>query len=165
MSSMVVRDKISPDLARMASRFRNRKPITEAMGVALMSVTQRAFSQARFRPSPWAKVKRGGQPLRKTGALAHSIRVVRATNSLVEVGSDRVYAAFHQYGTDPYVIRARAKKALFWAGAAHPVKKVNHPGLAARPFFPFTPSGTPTRYARDLVHKAALAKMRLMAPR
>ena len=33
----------------------------------------------------------------------------------------------------PFVIRPKEKKALFWVGADHPVKKVTHPGLKARP--------------------------------
>ena len=38
--------------------------------------------------------------------------------------------------TKAHVIRPKVKRALFWPGAAHPVKKVNHPGsnIPARPF-------------------------------
>jgi hypothetical protein len=32
------------------------------------------------------------------------------------------------------VIVPTNKKALFWKGASHPVKKVNHPGTKAQPF-------------------------------
>ena len=40
----------------------------------------------------------------------------------------------HEGGTiPPHVIRPKFKKALFWPGAAHPVKKVNHPGGTIRP--------------------------------
>lgn len=31
-----------------------------------------------------------------------------------------------------YTIKPKNKKALFWAGAAHPVKSVNHPGMRPR---------------------------------
>lgn len=31
-----------------------------------------------------------------------------------------------------YTIRPKNKKALFWPGAAHPVKSVNHPGMRPR---------------------------------
>lgn len=34
---------------------------------------------------------------------------------------------------EPYVIKAKDKKALFWAGATHPVRKVIHPGMKAQP--------------------------------
>lgn len=44
----------------------------------------------------------------------------------------------HQGGTiPPHVIRPKFKKALFWPGAEHPVKKVNHPGGTIRPKFFF----------------------------
>ena len=48
------------------------------------------------------------------------------------------YAAAHELGavTRPHDIRPRNKKALYWEGAAHPVKVVHHPGsrIPARPF-------------------------------
>ncbi len=37
-------------------------------------------------------------------------------------------------GSSPYIIRPRAKRALYWKGAAHPVMSVNHPGIRANPF-------------------------------
>lgn len=43
------------------------------------------------------------------------------------------YGTFLEEGTKPHVIRPKNKKALYWRGAAHPVKKVNHPGTKARP--------------------------------
>ena len=44
----------------------------------------------------------------------------------------------HEGGTiKPHVILPKHKKALFWKGAAHPVKKVNHPGGTISPTFFF----------------------------
>ncbi|MEK3673542.1 hypothetical protein [Paenibacillus sp. FSL R10-2771] len=43
------------------------------------------------------------------------------------------YGTFLEEGTKPHVIRPKNKKALYWRGAAHPVKKVNHPGTKSRP--------------------------------
>lgn len=40
----------------------------------------------------------------------------------------RFYAPFVEFGTRPHVILPKNKKALYWPGAAHPVRKVNHPG-------------------------------------
>ena len=37
-------------------------------------------------------------------------------------------------GTRAHVIRAKKKKALWWEGARHPVKQVNHPGTKKNPF-------------------------------
>lgn len=44
------------------------------------------------------------------------------------------YAWFVHQGTNPYTIRPKLKKALWWHGALHPVKKVRHPGIKANPF-------------------------------
>lgn len=38
------------------------------------------------------------------------------------------YGEYLEDGTPPHVIRPKNKKALYWKGAAHPVKQVNHPG-------------------------------------
>jgi hypothetical protein len=44
------------------------------------------------------------------------------------------YALFVEQGTEPHVIYPRFKKALFWPGADHPVRMVNHPGTKPYPF-------------------------------
>ena len=44
------------------------------------------------------------------------------------------YAAWVEFGTEPHVIFPRTKKALFWPGADHPVRMVNHPGTRPRPY-------------------------------
>jgi len=44
------------------------------------------------------------------------------------------YAWFVHFGTRPYTIFPKTKKALYWKGALHPVRKVNHPGIRANPF-------------------------------
>ncbi len=44
------------------------------------------------------------------------------------------YAIFIEEGTQPHVIYPRFKKALYWPGADHPVRMVNHPGNPAYPF-------------------------------
>lgn len=43
------------------------------------------------------------------------------------------YGAVLEEGSKPHVIRAKNKKALFWPGAAHPVRQVNHPGTRPYP--------------------------------
>ena len=79
-----------------------------------------------------------GQTLTDTGRLRASItRRVRGGDT-VEVGTNVVYAAIHQFGgkTGPRTIRPKRKKALAWPGARHPVRSVRHPGskVPARPF-------------------------------
>ncbi len=44
------------------------------------------------------------------------------------------YAKYVEFGTPPHIIKPKDKKALFWKGAEHPVKSVNHPGTAPQPF-------------------------------
>lgn len=38
------------------------------------------------------------------------------------------YAAYVEFGTSPHVIRPKNALALYWEGADHPIKSVNHPG-------------------------------------
>jgi phage gpG-like protein len=150
--SLQIRDTITPDLRRKIAALQNRRPVLQAMGAQLVSITVRAFRDSALRAMPWPP-KRDGKSatLYKTGALKHSIRVVEVTNDSVTVGSDRPYAAIHQVGgrTKPHEILAKYRNALAWPGGAHPVKRVNHPGsnIPARPFFPFKPDGTPTSQA------------------
>lgn len=44
------------------------------------------------------------------------------------------YAVAVNNGYDPYVIEPVNAKALYWEGAEHPVKRVNHPGFAGLHF-------------------------------
>ena len=44
------------------------------------------------------------------------------------------YAPGVEYGTKAHIIKPKNKKALYWKGAKHPVKKVNHPGSKAKPY-------------------------------
>lgn len=41
------------------------------------------------------------------------------------------YGRYLEEGTPPHLIKPKNKKALFWRGAAHPVKVVRHPGTKA----------------------------------
>jgi hypothetical protein len=45
-----------------------------------------------------------------------------------EIGSAVPYAAILEEGSRPHVIVPRRKRALYWKGARHPVRRVNHPG-------------------------------------
>ena len=44
------------------------------------------------------------------------------------------YASMAEYGTKAHIIRPKNKKFLYWKGAKHPVKQVNHPGSRAKPY-------------------------------
>ena len=44
------------------------------------------------------------------------------------------YAPMIEYGTRAHIIKPKNKKFLYWKGASHPVKQVNHPGSKAKPY-------------------------------
>ncbi len=96
-----------------------------------------------FKYTPSAK--RGGTSaklLQDSGQLASSIQE-HSSNDTAAVGTNKVYAAIHQFGgkTKPHIIKPRNKKALAFGGRV--VKSVNHPGsnIPARPFLSITPGG------------------------
>jgi hypothetical protein len=71
----------------------------------------------------------------KTGTLRASIHIdsiVSGGDSVTATtatgGESSKYAIFVHEGTGPHEIYPKAAQALFWPGAAHPVKVVHHPG-------------------------------------
>ena len=63
------------------------------------------------------------------GSIQMRPAVVRGDIAIGEWGSYNLdYAIIIEIGSEPHIIRPRNKKALFWKGAAHPVKVVHHPG-------------------------------------
>jgi len=86
----------------------------------------------------------GRTPLNDSGRMREQITPYSGED-WVEISATAKQAGYHQFGTAPYVILAKPGKALSWpglpsrvnkAGKTVPgaVKKVNHPGLPARPF-------------------------------
>ncbi len=77
---------------------------------------------------------------RSAGGLAASIQDAWDNNSAT-VGTNKVYAAIHQFGgtTKPHVIKPKYKRALAFGGVV--VRQVQHPGskIPARPFLALTP--------------------------
>ena len=67
--------------------------------------------------------------IRDTGATADSVDWQRDDRLTGTIFADTPQAAIQDAGTEPYMIRPKTKKALFWEGAMHPVGKVNHPGV------------------------------------
>ncbi len=81
------RNVIGPDLARRAAKAKKPRAGLEAMGLAVVSMATRAFTQSSLRPSTWPPLKAatikakkrlgyGSKPLVRSGALAHSPRVM-----------------------------------------------------------------------------------------
>jgi hypothetical protein len=69
----------------------------------------------------------------RTGFLTQSFRAELTAGQLTW-SPTASYAPFVEFGTKPHVIVPKDKKALWWPGAAHPVRSVNHPGTKSNPF-------------------------------
>jgi hypothetical protein len=84
-----------------------------------------------------------GEPIRddakaivhkRSGRLADSL-IAEVHDQVLRVGSTDVnYATDVELGTAPHVINAKPGSALYWPGAEHPVKRVNHPGTRPYPY-------------------------------
>lgn len=51
-----------------------------------------------------------------------------------EAGPTASYGGHVEFGTRAHIIEPRTAKALFWPGAAHPVRRVRHPGTSPQPY-------------------------------
>ena len=69
-----------------------------------------------------------------TGHLRRGIANIRRGMTVTIHTSNIKYAPMVEYGTRSHIIKPKNKKALYWRGATHPVKKVNHPGSKAKPY-------------------------------
>ena len=70
----------------------------------------------------------------KTGHLRRSISTKIGDMEATIHTSNVKYAVIVEKGSKAHVIRPKNKKALYWKGASHPVKQVNHPGSKAKPY-------------------------------
>lgn len=196
--SLQIHNSISPNLARLIVKVKDRRPVLEAMGQQLVTITKKAFNDASLRASAWpgrasdarhigynAKGQRinkntgkvEGKPLlKKTGALWQSIRITAVAPESVTVGSDRPYAAIHQFG-GPIHMPDRKQRLLFDSkkrfmslkragrqkkGAIrfmHVEVGAHTIDMPARPFFPFL-NGRMTALAAKKVEAVAVAKAR-----
>ena len=69
----------------------------------------------------------------KTGKLRASIDA-KATGTGASGFFSIGYGKLVVDGTRPHLILPRTRRALFWPGAGHPVRRVNHPGTKPNPF-------------------------------
>lgn len=132
MITITVKDEqLRQALARLHSKLADMTPVMEQAGEAILLSVKRNFEE-EGRPTPWKKSKRKGQTLTDSDTLRNSF-TANADSKSVTVGTIIEYAPHHQFGTRPYIIRPKNKQALNIPGIG-PRKKVNHPGLPARPF-------------------------------
>ena len=69
-----------------------------------------------------------------SGRLRNSI-ILKQEGDTYIIGTNVDYAEYVELGVEPHEIKPKNKKALYWKGAAHPVKKVKHPGFDGRFMF------------------------------
>lgn len=137
-------------LRQAASEMGNARPLMRSVAGIMLRAVEDNFEQ-EGRPKwkdlhPGTKLTRHlqgtwpGKILQRSGGLASSIQQQFDQRQAV-VGTNKVYAAIHQFGgrTKPHVIRPRTKRALSFGGIV--VRQVNHPGseIPARPFLRLTP--------------------------
>lgn len=113
------------NLDRLTAAFRAApdrvgRILQEAVNAATLSV----FRSVRRGIVPW----RTGTMVRTFGFKLEALRG--------RVFPTRAYAIFVHEGTAPHEIVPKRKLALFWEGAAHPVKRVHHPGTKPDKFMP-----------------------------
>lgn len=93
--------KLEADLAAISRRVRDLRPLLAEIGEQVVSQTQINFITGRGPDGkawiPSRRAEAGGQTLIDTGRLRGSIGY-RATDRQVEIGTNVVYAAIHQFG-------------------------------------------------------------------
>ena len=102
------KNTISPDIAVRLRRVKNKGPLLKAISDTLAETAKGAFNNAGLRPTSWPAKKDGSvATLRLNQLLARSPRTVGVTPRKAILGSDRPYAAVHQFGSQKKGIPAR----------------------------------------------------------
>ena len=114
-------------------------PLTEATKHARLGGKKAYKKNGELTAAAQRRQDAGFRILQHTGQLAASI-TTDYDSSRAAIGSNKEYAAIHQFGgkTRAHTIRPVKAKALAFGGTV--VKSVNHPGsnIPARPFLPVT---------------------------
>lgn len=167
MIELVVKDEgILSFLRRAQAGMKSAQPLTRAWAGTLESETEKNFA-AQGRPRwlglkpPVSPRRKDGKLLQDSGQLAASV-VTDYGPDHTRIGSNKPYAAIHQFGgiTRAHVILPKNKKALAFGGRV--VKRVNHPGskIPARPYMPFMANGEVQPEAREALIKEATDYLR-----
>jgi len=144
-------EELKRTIARAERTLSDLTPMLKRSGVHMISSFDKNF-KAQGRPQKWKPLapntvinRRKGSSvvLQDTGRLRMSVlsrvapgNIYKLTKNSLRMGSALKVAAWHQYGTPPYLIRPKTKKFLRFQTTSGIVftKLVRHPGLAARPF-------------------------------
>ncbi len=118
-------------LAEKAEEFIRRK--LAGMHALLLSWAGKLEADAK-QNAPWND---------RTGHARQAIHAGVEVNNeefVLYLAHGKEYGTYLETGTGvhgpnkaPFIIRPKEKKALYWAGAEHPAKRVTHPGMKARP--------------------------------
>ena len=95
---------------------------------------QKAIKKSAFNIESQAKKNLASNKSVITGHLRRSIATKMGDLEATIHTSNVKYAVIVEKGSKAHVIRPKNKKALYWKGATHPVKQVNHPGSKAKPY-------------------------------
>ncbi len=124
---------------------RTAEPILQKAVIASVAEFQKAATRGIV---PW-----------KTGNLVQSFGTGIVLGRLIgKITPTAKYAVMVHEGTRPHVITPKDKKALFWKGAAHPMKSVKHPGTKPNKFMPKIlerARGNIVRHFEDAMEKIA----------
>lgn len=117
------------NLAELQAKIAQFPNIAEKhMQTAINATAAEVMKNATRSTVPW-----------KTGNLVQSFGMVMG-RLYASIGPNRAtaagYAIYVHEGTRPHKILPKTAKALFWVGARHPVKSVNHPGTKPNRFMP-----------------------------
>ena len=95
---------------------------------------QKAIKKSAFNIEANAKKNLAANKSVVTGHLRRSVATQMGDLEATIHTSNVKYAAIVEKGSKAHIIRPKNKKALYWKGATHPVKQVNHPGSKAKPY-------------------------------
>lgn len=131
-------------LEAVAKEVASPQEMLGSIGESLLRVNDERHAQGLAPDgTPWAplkpstlEAKRGPAILNEHGDLLRFHSQVEGDS--VAVGTNDWKAAIHHFGTKPYTILPKTKKALHFGGVT--VKRVEHPGLPARELVGFPES-------------------------
>lgn len=112
-----------PELSKLTAALANAPAIAAPILQRALSASQAVLAKYTVRGIvPW-----------RTGFLTQSFRA-EMTTGLLRWFPTASYAPYVEFGTKPHVIVPKNAQALYWPGAAHPVRRVNHPGSKPNPY-------------------------------
>jgi phage gpG-like protein len=129
-------------LRRVSAYLDNLQPFHDDVGAYVERSTDDRFrTETGPDGTPWRSLanstlatKRNRKTLQETGKMRDSLSYTANAREAIVGFSDKK-ARWHQLGTNPYTIEPRRASLLRFMGANGPVfaRRVNHPGLLARP--------------------------------